>query len=178
MQSLALGLCLYTETSRFKFSCSICRQPGVPPDLASFLWKVMLNILPTQERLQRLRISEVADCKHCTEPGTLQHELIDCDFNMRVGNLLLTCLQQHLPHCTAAEMLRLEIGHLPEDMKLPFAILIATTLRHLWLQRASSSRVRTYQVRAELEQTINLLRTSRLRTVSDQIKQIKDRMFL
>ena len=63
-------------------SWSICRQPGVPPDLASFLWKVMLNILPTQARLLRLRISETADCKHCTEPGTLQHELIDCDFNM------------------------------------------------------------------------------------------------
>ena len=29
-------------------SWSICRQPGIPTDLAFFLWKVMLHLLPTQ----------------------------------------------------------------------------------------------------------------------------------
>ena len=97
---------------------------------------------------------------------------------MGVGHLLLTCLQEHLSPCTAAKLLRLELGNLSEDKKLPFIILIATTLRHLWLQRTSLSRVRTYQVRAEIEQTINLLRTSRLRTVADQMNTLKDQMFL
>ena len=137
-------------------SWSICRQPGVPPDLASFLWKVMLNILPTQERLHRMKISEVADCKQCSKPGTLQHELIDCDFNMGVGHLLLTCVQEHLSPCTAAKLLRLELGNLSENKKLPFIILIANTLRHLWLQKTSLSWVRTYQVRAEIEHTLRL----------------------
>jgi hypothetical protein len=45
------------------------------------------------------------------------------------------------------------------------------------MQRISLSRVRAYQVRAELEQTINLLRTSRLSTVADQINSLKDKMF-
>ena len=116
-----------------------------------------------------MQISEAAYCKHCTEPGTLQHELMNCDFNVGVGQLLLTCLQEHLPNSTAAQLLQLELVNLPEDMKLPFTILIATTLKQLWLQRTSLSRVHTYQVRAELEQTINLLRTSRLRTVAPNL---------
>ena len=90
-------------------SWSICRQPGVPPDLASFLWKMLLNLLPTQQRLQRMRISETPACKYCPEPGTLQHELLDCEHNMGVGKQLLTCLNQYLPRTSAAHLLRLEI---------------------------------------------------------------------
>ena len=158
-------------------SWSICRQPGVPPDLASFLWKMLLNLLPTQQRLQRMRISETPACKYCPEPGTLQHELLDCEHNMGVGKQLLTCLNQYLPRTSAAHLLRLEIGELPEDKLLPFTILIATTLSHLWKQRTSTTRIRLYNIRAEIEQTINLLRTSRLQKVADQIITIKDQMF-
>ena len=158
-------------------SWSLCRQKGVPPDLASFLWKLLLNILPTQERLPRMKISVIADCKHCPAPGTLQHELIDCDFNVGVGHKLLSSVQVDSPNCTASQLIRLEIGDIPDDKKLPTIILIATTLRHLWLKRTSSSRVQAYQVRAELEQTINMLRTSRLSTVADPLNTIKDQMF-
>ena len=158
-------------------SWSLCRQPGVPPDLASFLWKLLLNLLPTQVRLQRMRISELGNCKHCPVPGTLQHELIDCDYNAGVGHALMTSIQIDSPGCTASQLLRLDFGNISEDKKLPTIILVATTLRHLWLKRASPSRVQAYQVRAELEQTINLLRTSRLSTVSDTLSTLKDQMF-
>ena len=169
---------LDSPNTDWPISWSLCRQPGLHPELASFMWKLMLNLLPTQERLHRMRISEAAECKQCsTESGTLQHELMDCEFNQGVGHLLLSCLQEHLPVITASQLLRLELGNLPDDKKLPCTILIATTLKYLWMRRTSLSRVRAYQVRAELEQTINLLRTSRLSTVAAQINSLKDKMF-
>ena len=124
-----------------------------------------------------MRISEVVNCKHCPVPGTLQHELIDCVFNAGVGQSLLTSIQVDSPECTASQLLRLELGNISEDKKLPTIILVATTLRHLWLKRASPSRVQAYQVRAELEQTINMLRTSRLSTAADTISTFKNQMF-
>ena len=145
--------------------------------MASFLWKMLLNLLPTQQRLQKMRVSETPICKYCPEPGTLQHELLECEHNMGVGQQLLTCLNQYLPSTSAAHLLRLEIGELPEDKLLPFTILIATTLSHLWKQRTSTTRIRLYHIRAEIEQTINLLRTSRLQKVADQIITIKNQMF-
>ena len=43
-----------------------------------------------------MKISVIADCKHCPAgPATLQHELIDCDFNVGVGYKLDS------PNCTA-----------------------------------------------------------------------------
>ena len=121
-----------------------------------------------------MRISEVVNCKHCPIPGTLQHELIDCDFNAGVGQSLLTSIQVDTP---ASQLLRLELRDISEDKKLPTIILVATTLRHQWLKRASPSRVQAYQVRAELEQTINMLRTSRLCTAADTISIFKNQMF-
>ena len=106
-----------------------------------------------------MKISAISDFKQCPAPGTLQHELIDCVFNVGVGHKLLTSVQANSPYCTASQLLRLELGDIPEDKKLPTIILIATILRHLWLKRVASSRVQAYQVRAELEQTINMLRT-------------------
>ena len=47
-------------------------------------------------------------------------------------------------------------------MQLPVTILAAVTLNCIWKERSTSSRVCAYQVRSELEQTIAVLRTSRL----------------
>ena len=168
---------LDSPATDWPISWSICRQPGVPPDLASFLWKMLLNLLPTQLRLQRMRISDTPACKYCREPGTLQHELLDCEHNMGVGQQLLTCLHQYLPSASTAHLLRLEIGELPEDKLLPFTILIAITLSHLWKQRTSSTRIRLYQIRAEIEQTINLLRTTRLSEESAKLEDLLNDMY-
>ena len=42
---------LACPTTDWSLSWSLCRQQGIPPDLSSFLWKMLLDLLCTQERL-------------------------------------------------------------------------------------------------------------------------------
>ena len=51
---------LVNPTTDWSLSWAACRQPGVPPELASFLWRMMLNLLCTQAKLLSLPL---ARCK-------------------------------------------------------------------------------------------------------------------
>ena len=57
------------------------------------------------------------------------------------------------------------------------AFIDAITLNSIWTQRMSSSKFRAYQVRSEIEQTIHLLRTSRLADVSAKLQVLLNQMF-
>ena len=74
-------------------------------------------------------------------------------------------------------VVRLEFSKLDKEMHLPLPLLVATTLNYTWSQRMSSSKFRTYQVRSEIEQTINLFRTSRLDDVSARLQNLAELMF-
>ena len=168
-----------SPTTDWALSWSLCRQSGIPPNLASFLWKMLLNLLCTQERLHRMGTIRSPLCKLCNSSsiGDMQHTFFQCDFNDGAGQLLLNCLQAHLPHINATSVVRLEFSNLDEEMHLPLTLLVATTLNYIWSQRISSSKFRTYQVRSEIEQTINLLRTSRLADVSARLQNLAEHMF-
>ena len=62
-------------------------------------------------------------------------------------------------------------------MQLPITILAAVTLNCIWKERSTSSRVCAYQVRSELEQTIAMLRTSRLSSAAEILSNISVQLF-
>ena len=169
---------LASPTTDWALSWFLCRQPGIPPDMATFLWKMLHNLLSTQERLHRLGSSPSALCKQCKlVTGTLQHELLECPHNDHVGEHLLGCLQTYVPGLTAATLLRLEFTSLDENMELPTTIITAVSLGYIWKARLTSSRIRAYQVRSEIEQTINLLRTTRLVNTATSLDTLANQMF-
>ena len=146
--------------------------------MSSILWKMLLDLLSTQQRLRRMGASPSPLCKLCSqETGTLHHELIDCTHNGDTGQLLLTCLQTHIPNLTAETLLHLELGNMEPDMQLPTIILVAATLGCIWKQRNINSRVCVYQVRSELEQSVNLLRTKRLTEAGETLHYLLSQMF-
>ena len=159
-------------------SWSMCRQKGLSPDLSSFLWKLLHNLLCSQQRLHRMGVSPSPICKLCnTEEGTLQHELIGCHHNANIGQELLTSLKNHIPSLTE-ELLRLEFVNLNADLHLPVTILNAVTLSYLWKERSTGSRVHAYQVRPEMEQTIAMLRTTRLSSTAEVLRNMLEPMFM
>ena len=100
---------LANPNTDWKVSWSLCRQQGIHPDMASFLWKMIHNLLSTQYRLHRLGASPSPTFTHCKESdGTLRHELVECSSNNNVGQLLTSCLQTYLPDLTPSSLLRLE----------------------------------------------------------------------
>ena len=156
-----------------------CRQPGIPPDLASFLWIMMHELLCTQTKLHRMGSTQSSNCKMqgCNEDGTLQHELLKCSQNDGVGNKLIDCLQQHIPGLQPEAILRLDHGDIAEDLSLPVTLLTAITLRHIWRERGNGTQIRAYKVRADLEQYITLLRTTRLANTSTKLADMIGLMF-
>ena len=169
---------LASPSTDWTLSWSLCRQPGLSPELSSFLWKMLLDLLSTQQKLNKMGASLSPICKLCKlDTGSLQHELLECRLNDNTGQLLLTTLQTHIPLLTAASLLHLEFSNLEEKMHLPATMLTAVTLSCIWKERTTSSRVQAYKVRSELEQTINLLRNTRLANTSEDLQTMIDQMF-
>ena len=82
----------------WELSWHLCRQPGMPPHLASFMWKLLHDLLCTQERLHRVGSSPSSSCKLCKDvTGTQVHELILCHHNDSLGTNLLSTIQSYIP---------------------------------------------------------------------------------
>ena len=113
----------------------------------------------------------------CQEVGTLSHELIFCIKNDDVGYKLLKCLQVYIPNIDAEGVLRLDHGPMEEDLSLPVTLITAIVLSSIWKQREAGSAIQAYKVRAEIEQYINLLRTSRLQNTVTLLQDMLQNMF-
>ena len=170
---------LASPTTGWTLSWSVSRQPGIPPDLASFLWKLLLNLLCTQERLHKMGPASSPVCKLCDAStiGTLQHTFLECQFNDGVGTKLFNCVQNHIPTLTDESLFRLEFANLDIEDSLPITLLTSVTLSYIWNQRMISSKFRAYQVRSEIEQVISLLRTTRHVAAASQLQGLLDQMF-
>ena len=167
-----------SPTTDWALSWSLCRQSGIPPDMTSFLWKMLHQLLGTQERLHRLGSTPSSLCKLCKqETGSLKHELLECSHNNQLGELLQSCLQSYIPDLSATSLLRLEFSNLDSEMELPATLITAITLGYIWRERKTSSRIRAYQVRSEIEQSINLLRTTRLANAATCLETLASQMF-
>ena len=101
------------ETDR-ENSWRLARLPGLGPDNISFLFKMMHEILPTQERVARTKPRATASCTMvgCTVDVTedLPHALILCDGNNGVGHRVFRCLQNFVPDLDVESVLRLELN--------------------------------------------------------------------
>ena len=170
---------LASPDTDWSLAWAACRQPGIPPVLASFLWRLMHNLLPTQAKLHRMNTIRSSVCKMpgCTEIGSLDHELLLCSKNNGVGLKLISCLQQHIPGLVAEDVLRLDHGSAQEDMSLPITLLSAVILSTIWTERESNQPIRQFKIRAELEQSINLLRTTRFVNAITVLEDMSRYMF-
>ena len=129
----------------WELSWFLARQPGIPPELTSFLWKMLLNLLSTQQRLHRVGASVSPLCKLCkTETGSHEHELIDCSYNSSIGLKLLSTLQTYIPSMTPTSLLLLNLSDLETVKQLPVSLLIGSTLSCIWIGRTTYSRVCAY----------------------------------
>ena len=114
------------------------------------------QILPTQERVARTNPKLTPECQvgGCDKSREdLPHALVLCAGNDGVGSRLMSCLRQYCPNLEVGAALRLE---------LPLVWLVATVCSVVWKLRIEKSRVKLYDVRAQLEARINLLRETRI----------------
>ena len=140
------------------------RLPGLGPENISFLFKLVHDILVTQERLSRINPGTTASCKvtGCTtQPVESQvHALVNCEGNNGAGNAVMDCLRRLVPDLSAEAALRLDV-QLDEGVELPFVWFSAAAFQAIWELRSAGKKVELYKIRSEIETKISLLRETR-----------------
>ena len=138
---------------------------GLSSDDHSFLWKLLHNLLPTQERLHRMGFQNTItpNCVQCDQavPDQLSHALLTCPQNTEVTNWLFECLRPFTPSLTPQQLVLLSLGELEEDQELPIVWIIAKTLCNIWLTRIQKKKPSLFQTRAHLEAGISIMRKTR-----------------
>ena len=150
-------------------SWRLARLPGLGSGHTSFLFKLLHQILPTQERVARTSPAANSYCtdSRCSGDTTedIQHSLVLCRGNSGVGLKIVETAQALVPGVTAEQLLRLEVK-IEVDDELALVWWVAAGWLAIWELRSAGKRVELYLVRAQLEAKVNLLRTTRFaRTV-------------
>ena len=101
----------------------------------SFLFWVIHQTLPTQERVARTKpgISNICKVQDCSANVTedISHALLYCPANGDIGPNLMSCLREIQPGLQAGAALQLEI-QVEEELELPVVWLLATLFRIVW----------------------------------------------
>ena len=148
------------------------RLKGLGTEAASFLWKLLHRLLPTEERLARILPNSSNNCKLCTTPtnADLHHCLFQCVSTVEVGTLLLSMVRLHDPAVTPHKLLRLEFNCDAED-EMPLVWVLSHTLLYMWSTRLGGKIVNRILTRAVIESKISILRETRF---TDEHEIIKD----
>ena len=159
-------------------SWQLARAQPLGPQLNSFLFKLLHQLLPTGERVAKILPSSSPLCSQCIhkEVETLHHALFACAANLGLSYLLLQALKEFDPLITPHKVLTLNF-ELNSELQLPITWSIATFLSSLWSARADTKKVSIYAVRSEVEAACRILRESKFKNASHTVDQVISSIF-
>ena len=153
----------------------MARQSMLDPNLTSFLFKMLHQILPTAERVARILPNQSPHCSRCNTNNqtieTLQHAMFDCEASQPASSVLLQGLRRSVPEITPSRILTLDFD-CQEEQSFPVTWAIAHFLSSLWQMRVAKKAIQLIKIRSEMEASCRLLRESRLEKTSDLLSQI------
>ena len=150
----------------------LVRLQGLGPEHTSFLWKLVHLLLPIKERIHRLSPTTSPLCTMCNDNmiESLHQTFNSYSHNNGAGPALVAVLRNYMPTINMEKIMRLEFNDLEEDMEFPTVWFTAAFLLAIWEHRQSGTRIRCYEIRAEIEGKISLLRETRF---PDHVKKLK-----
>ena len=164
---------LASPTVEWDRTWELARQHMLGPELYSFLFKLLHQILPTAERVSRILPNSSPLCTRCqaNENETLEHAFFSCRATQTSSSVLLQGLKQFIPTLTASDILTLNFNS-EEELNFPLVWCAATFLSSLWKLRTEKKTVELFKIRSELEANCRMLRESRLEVTSSMLSQI------
>ena len=155
---------LANENNDWETSWRRMRLKGLGSELISFLFKVLHQLLPTQERLFRINQANSAYCTAEGCPGDqiedLTHALFLCPGNNGIGIKYLDAVKKNVPDITAERALLLQF-ECEISMELSIVWFISMAWKMIWDARSNGKKPELYKIRSEMEARIGLLRTTR-----------------
>ena len=136
----------------------------------SFSWKLVHNLLTTEERVHATVGNTSASCKFfCTDdsPANLKHCLLSCDMSSDVGTWLIRIFQSISPASTVNDMLRLQIF---ENDALLW--ILVKSLFFCWCQRMARKRALKSECLSFLLADLMLLRETKYSTLVEKVDEI------
>ena len=144
------------------------------PNLTTFLFKMLQQILPTAERIARILPNKSLYCTRCRGNGqvteTLEH-MFACEVSQPVSAILLQGLRQLVPDITPSKILTLDFDN-QEEQSFPITWTIAHFLSSLWQLRVEKKAIQLIRIRSDMEASCRLLRESRLNKTSELLNQM------
>ena len=172
---LPLRVELTSPTTQWDRTWSMARQHMLGPELTSFLFMMLHQILPTAERVARILPNQTPYCSFCEEMGqiidTQQHAMFDCSSSKEASTVLLQGLRNSIPEITPAQILTLGFEN-DERHSFPIVWAIAQFLYTLWQLRMKKKPAQLIKIRSDMEASCRLLRESRLQMTLDLVNQI------
>ena len=149
------------------------RTKGLSSDQTSFLFRLLHQLLPTQDRVNRITNVQGL-CKHChVTTEDLQHALFSCQHSRAAAEVLLGYAHITIPGLSPQGLLRLDFGcELEDDDLLATLCIISTGLNYIWQARADKKVVSQFMMRAEIEAIITILRKTRYEASADRMLEI------
>jgi hypothetical protein len=153
---------------------SLACVPGLTSCSYTFLFKMVHNILPTQQRLHRILPSVTSpQCNLCDSQNicSLSHALFMCNYNAEVGSWLIKILNKLIPGVTAQKIILLDLN-IDIKLHLPLIWTISQILNFVWNCRLEKKSPTLFRTRASLEANIMLLRKTRFTKAAVTIQEI------
>ena len=125
--------------------------------------------LVLQECLHQLLPNNRSECTlyQANAPESLLHALFTCEKNSVAAEALLYLTRPYDRSITAERSLLFKLDICDPIYELPTVLVLYTGLNLIWRNRTSGKGTAAYQVRAELECLISLLRRSRRRRLRE-----------
>ena len=87
------------------------RLPGLGSEARSFIWRLINDLLPTENRLFNINPNSSPNCRHCQDDviADLEHCMFYCCMTDNMGYWLLSTFRQQDPLANPLRILKLEI---------------------------------------------------------------------
>ena len=165
-------------TINWEQTWSLHKVPGLDSADCSFLFCLLHNLLPTQERLHRTLGNNTApspSCNLCNQNTLCDqlHALVLCPFNSETSLWIFNCLRILFPNLQPSQLLRLEFNlDSMTEKALPVTWLVARTFHIVWKSRIQKKQTTVAITRAQLEAGIMLMRKTRFKDAAITIDSL------
>ena len=145
------------------------RVPFLSSETISFLWKLVHDLLTTEERLNLTLGNVPASCRYGCEAHLLANQIhcfFNCSLTYIVGQWLLKTVRIFGP-TNEENILKLNV---PNNNALIW--IIAKTLHYSWIKRSSNKTCDSPSFLASLEAELMIMNETRYKQLADEIKLI------
>ena len=146
-------------------SYRLSRLKGLSPDHKSVLFKLINELLPSRERVNRILPNTSPLCVLCnSDRDTYLHSFFDCRDNCEAAALMLRCAQVYNTSLTETQALRLELS---ADLTfvLPITVILASGFSLIWDNRKEKKPTGTAGMKCEITWCAKILTSSKIRRI-------------